>query len=83
MMISMHEHRNASGTKLLAMLILLFVVSLANAAFADTESGIQKLAPGDRITVIVFGQPELTGDFTVDSSGDFSTRSSDRSRSKI
>lgn len=69
MMVSMHEHRNASAAKLLAMLFLLFVVSLANAAFADTESGIQKLAPGDRITVIVFGQPELTGDFTLDSAG--------------
>jgi len=52
----------------LAAFLMLFIASSMNAALADTDTG-QKLAPGDRIAVIVFGQPELTGDFTVDSAG--------------
>src|SRR5437867_3197612 len=53
----------------------LFVQSLCLAAvlgaFAlKTSSGRDyTLAPGDRITVTVFGQPELSGDLVVDGAG--------------
>lgn len=35
----------------------------------DLESHTYRLAPGDRITVIVFGQPELSGDLLIDDAG--------------
>lgn len=38
------------------------------AALAGTQQAY-KLAPGDRLTVTVVGQAELSGDFTVDSAG--------------
>jgi polysaccharide export outer membrane protein len=51
------------------------IISITSSAGAtDTKSSIAdlrayKLAPGDRITVTVFGQPELSGDFLIDGAG--------------
>src|SRR5262245_56784985 len=48
------------------------VVPSASATDAKATAGdmrTYKLAPGDRITVTVFGQPELSGDFLVDGLG--------------
>ncbi|WP_143198029.1 polysaccharide biosynthesis/export family protein [Bradyrhizobium sp. AS23.2] len=36
---------------------------------ADVDSRAYRLAPGDRITVTVFGQPELSGDMLIDDAG--------------
>jgi polysaccharide biosynthesis/export protein len=48
----------------------------SSAFFADPEDALEQPAPdayrldsGDRIRVTVFGQPELSGEFNVDSSG--------------
>jgi polysaccharide export outer membrane protein len=46
--------------------------SSASTAGANVTAGdmrTYKLAPGDRITVMVFGQPELSGDFLIDGMG--------------
>src|SRR5262245_37134574 len=48
------------------------IVSLAGATDAGAPMGdmrVYKLAPGDRITVTVFGQPDLSGDFLIDGAG--------------
>jgi polysaccharide biosynthesis/export protein len=49
-----------------------FIATAAGAT--DTKSPMSdirayKLAPGDRITVTVFGQPDLSGDFLIDGAG--------------
>jgi polysaccharide biosynthesis/export protein len=36
------------------------------------ETGVYRVAPGDRIIVTVFGQTELSGDFLIDGNGDIS-----------
>lgn len=38
-------------------------------AYATEGASPQQLAPGDRVQVIVFQQPEISGDFIVDGSG--------------
>lgn len=45
--------------------LLVFAVQSAEAA----ENNAYRLAPGDRITVTVFGQPELSGDLVIDDAG--------------
>jgi protein involved in polysaccharide export with SLBB domain len=35
-----------------------------------TGSGEYRLAPGDKLSVIVFDQPQLSGDFTIDGNGE-------------
>ena len=63
---------------------LLVILNFATPGAADTgDIRAQRLGPGDRITVIVFGQKELNGDFTVDSTATFSSRSSAPSKSEI
>src|SRR5436305_10399811 len=51
--------------------VLFGAVVLSSPAFADSpgDSRAYKLAPGDRITVTVFGQPEVSGDILLDSAG--------------
>ena len=49
-----------------------YVVSAASASEAGVamgDMGAYKLAPGDRITVTVFNQPDLSGDFLIDGVG--------------
>jgi polysaccharide export outer membrane protein len=46
--------------------VLLFPVALTA---EGVESHTYRLAPGDRITVNVFGQPELSGDVLIDGAG--------------
>ena len=51
-----------------------FTVSWASASDVKGPNGpmdmrAYKLAPGDRITVTVFGQPDLSGDFLIDGAG--------------
>jgi polysaccharide export outer membrane protein len=36
---------------------------------ASTETGGYRLAPGDKLNIIIFDQPQLSGDFTVNSDG--------------
>src|SRR5689334_11969588 len=52
-------------------LILLIAVTLAGGlcARAQPEDRPYRLAPGDRIYVAVFNQPDLSGDFVIDASG--------------
>jgi polysaccharide export outer membrane protein len=49
-----------------------FIASSAGATATQGSMGdmrAYKLAPGDRITVTVFGQPDLSGDFVIDGAG--------------
>ena len=49
-----------------------FITSSAGATDTNSPMGevrAYKLAPGDRITVTVFGQPDLSGDFLIDGAG--------------
>src|SRR5260370_5374877 len=55
----------ARGAVLLGALVFSFPVS----AEAAGDSRAYRLAPGDRIAVIVFGQAELSGDILVDGAG--------------
>jgi polysaccharide biosynthesis/export protein len=50
---------------------LLGALAFSPRLFAEpaADSRAYKLAPGDRITVTVFGQPELSGDITIDGAG--------------
>ena len=50
-------------------LILVIAVTLAGGAKAQPEDRPYRLAPGDRIYVAVFNQPDLSGDFVIDASG--------------
>src|SRR5215510_10911352 len=43
--------------------------SAGDAGLATGDMGSYKLAPGDRITVTVFNQPDLSGDFLIDGVG--------------
>jgi polysaccharide export outer membrane protein len=58
------------GTALLrvALAIGLVIILLLPAPLL-AEDSTYRLAPGDRITVTVFGQPELTGDLVIDGTG--------------
>ena len=47
----------------------LLCVSAASAAPPAGDGDAYRLAPGDRITVTVIGQPDLSGDATIDGSG--------------
>jgi polysaccharide biosynthesis/export protein len=49
----------------------LVTVGLSGGVRAANESGTSyKLAPGDKVTVTVFGQGELSGDFVIDGDGE-------------
>lgn len=48
------------------------VVERAAAQGTTGAQGIYRLAPGDRITVTVFGQTDLSGDFLIDTAGSIS-----------
>jgi polysaccharide export outer membrane protein len=50
-------------------LVLAFVLPLNPTVNLAAESGGYRVAPGDRVTVAVFGQPELSGDTVVDQDG--------------
>jgi polysaccharide export outer membrane protein len=52
-----------------AVLLGALVVSFAVSAEAAGDSRAYRLAPGDRIAVVVFGQAELSGDIVVDGAG--------------
>lgn len=45
------------------------VVSGADALASAQQSSIYRLSPGDKIKVIVFNEPDLTGEFQVNDSG--------------
>ncbi|WGS18499.1 MULTISPECIES: polysaccharide biosynthesis/export family protein [unclassified Bradyrhizobium] len=64
--------RAGLATPILRLLRLLSAVSLSVllcAAAAPAGETTYRLAPGDRITVTVFGQPELSGDVQIDDAG--------------
>jgi polysaccharide export outer membrane protein len=50
-------------------LVFAFVVRLSSTVSLAAESDGYRVAPGDRVTVTVFGQPELSGDAVVDQDG--------------
>lgn len=54
------------GLRAICLAILLFPAALLA---EDADSRAYRLAPGDRITVTVFGQPELSGDVLIDDAG--------------
>jgi polysaccharide export outer membrane protein len=53
----------------IALFAMLHWLGPVSADPAADSGGAYTLAPGDRIAVTVFGQPELSGDFLVDGSG--------------
>jgi polysaccharide export outer membrane protein len=58
--------RRFSQAACLAVLLFLFPATLSA---EGVDSHAYRLAPGDRITVTVFGQPELSGDVLIDDAG--------------
>jgi polysaccharide export outer membrane protein len=38
-------------------------------SYAQSETGVQRLGPGDKIQVTVFGQSEFSGEFSIEGSG--------------
>jgi polysaccharide biosynthesis/export protein len=58
--------RRFSQAVWLALLVFLFPAALSA---EGVDSHAYRLAPGDRITVTVFGQPELSGDVLIDNAG--------------
>ncbi|MGE0056203.1 MAG: polysaccharide biosynthesis/export family protein [Hyphomicrobium sp.] len=55
--------------KLFALIVALIAVTSPVRADGPIDMRKYHLAPGDKITVTVFGQPELSGDFSVDGAG--------------
>lgn len=51
-----------------AVCLVVLLISPALSA-ENADSHVYRLAPGDRITVTVFGQPELSGDVLIDDAG--------------
>jgi polysaccharide export outer membrane protein len=51
------------------LVVLLFPPFPASLSATGLDSHSYRLAPGDRITVTVFGQPELSGDVLIDDEG--------------
>ncbi|MCC7046245.1 MAG: polysaccharide biosynthesis/export family protein [Alphaproteobacteria bacterium] len=54
------------------LMALPFAALPARAQGTAGGQGVYRLAPGDRITVTVFGQPDLSGDFLIDTAGSIS-----------
>ena len=70
---SASHRRAATGMAILALFASVGLVNLGLSAGvrASNEAGTSyKLAPGDRLTVTVFGQAELSGDFVIDGDGE-------------
>src|SRR6478672_7373302 len=66
---------SAVGWSGLLYVALIVVAHAAGSVPVTGEAELVKpyrLAPGDRITVIVFGEPDLSGDFLVDGGGSVS-----------
>jgi polysaccharide export outer membrane protein len=55
--------------RLLRSVCLATLLFTSAASAAEVDSHTYRLAPGDRITVIIFGQPELSGDVLIDDAG--------------
>jgi polysaccharide biosynthesis/export protein len=64
----------ASFRRLLWKALAAAIIAFSSPAFADDVSGpdAERLASGDRITVTVFGQPELSGDLLINGEGSIS-----------
>ena len=54
---------------LMRLLIVLSVLPLPSAAFSASRLADYRIRSGDQLTITVFGQPELSGDLSVDGSG--------------
>ncbi len=55
--------------RLIALSILLAFAAIVSSAQVLLASGTTRLAPGDRVTIAVFGQADLSGVFQVDGDG--------------
>ena len=71
----MQRNRNASRRRwmrvVVAALATFALLALSVPAVAESPFGPQtyRLSPGDRVSVMVFGQPELSGDMAIDVTG--------------
>src|SRR5712692_10403363 len=65
------RRRAYARRRLASVIVLAGALTFASASLADSpqRSEAYALAPGDRITLTVVGQPELSGEMTVDGSG--------------
>jgi protein involved in polysaccharide export with SLBB domain len=60
-------------------LVVFLVLACPSAVLAeDVDHDAYRLSPGDRITVTVFGQPELSGDILIDGAGTITIPLTDR-----
>ena len=60
----------ATAFRHFSQVVCLAVLLIPAALSAESiDSRAYRLAPGDRITVTVFGQPELSGDVLIDDTG--------------
>jgi len=55
--------------RLIALSVLLALAAIMSSAQGLLASGTTRLAPGDRVTIAVFGQADLSGVFQVDGDG--------------
>ena len=53
----------------IASIFVLLCLSQRSAVFAGTDADDYRLAPGDRVSVTVFGNAELSGEFAIDQTG--------------
>ena len=61
----MHQHRNLHYV----LNSMIFIIASLSFFSADATGNEYLLAAGDRVKVVVFGHPDLSGDYEVDSEG--------------
>jgi polysaccharide biosynthesis/export protein len=64
-----NTHLSAAFRPFLKLVLLVVLLFPAAALADDVDQNAYHLSPGDRITVTVFGQPELSGDVLIDGAG--------------
>jgi polysaccharide biosynthesis/export protein len=65
-------HRPSASLSAILLLLFLMLGCLAPGAEARSTAEANRFAPGDRITINVFGHTDLSGDFLVDGAGSIS-----------
>jgi protein involved in polysaccharide export with SLBB domain len=64
----MHKHRDFRIT----LRALVFLITAFSLVSVNAAENIYRLAPGDRVKVVVFGHEDLSGEFDVDNGGSLS-----------
>jgi polysaccharide export outer membrane protein len=62
--------RNIGRALIASVLVGLSLLLTTNSAAPQIASMSYRVAPGDRVNIVVFGQPDLSGEFMIDGMGD-------------